>query len=77
MFFYLNDHKGDDCTIVDSCVITSEVLHSFLLGKFLCYGLNVNTNEGQRIKLTLGVNKPPYVAVISFRRGSDPQVIGS
>ena len=75
MFFYLHDDTNEDCSITDTCVIGSEVIHSYLTGKFLCYGLNVNTNEGQWIKITLGASKPPYIALISFKWSRDPQVI--
>jgi len=40
MFFYLHNDQGDSCTIVDNTVIGNELVHSFLVDKFVCFGLN-------------------------------------
>ena len=40
MFFYLHNDEGDSCTIVDNTVIGNELVHSLLVEKFVCFGLN-------------------------------------
>lgn len=49
MFFYLHDDQGDSCTVVDATVIGNDLLHSFLTGKFIIYGLNTRSKDGDNV----------------------------
>ena len=55
MFLYLHDHMGDDCTIVDTCVIGESIVHSFINEKFVIFGLNVHSRDGKIVKALLKV----------------------
>ena len=61
MFFYLHDDKGDNCTIVDNTVIGNALLHSFLVDKFVCFGLNINSKDGRNVSRQLNILSAPHI----------------
>ena len=77
VLFYLHDDQGDSCTIADLTVIGNEVLQSVAGSDFIWFGLNVHQADGQKVKRQLNIGETPYVAILSFRNGNDPTILGS
>ena len=76
IFFYLHDHKGDSCTIVDQTVIGESIVKD-LISKFICVGVNVNSTEGENIREAYSLPGAPYMAIMHFDETGTMQNIGS
>lgn len=76
IFFYLHDHKGDSCTIVDQTVIGEEIVKD-LVNKFICVGMNVHSPEGKNLIETYNLPGAPYMAVMHFDEDHNMQNAGS
>ena len=77
MFLYLHDHIGDECTIVDTCVIGEDLIHGFINDKFILYGLNIRSRSGKFVKSLLHVDLVPHMTILNFNRGESPEILGS
>mmetsp|Transcript_6947 Transcript_6947/g.6461 ORF Transcript_6947/g.6461 Transcript_6947/m.6461 type:complete len:333 (-) Transcript_6947:390-1388(-) len=76
VFFYLHNDKGDSCNIVDQSVIGEEMTR-MLLNKYICVGVNVNTEEGRKLLTALEIPKAPFIGITYIDENGTLQNIGS
>lgn len=76
MLLYLWEEKNPICDFVDVNVINSDFLNDFL-SKYICLGLDCDTEEGQIVKSKLSVDNLPHICILVFPWSLEPECIGS
>ena len=76
IFIYLHNHKGDSCTIVDQTVIGEDIVKT-LVNRFICVGVNVNSEEGRLLMDVQRMPGAPYMSLMYYDEDNEVQNIGS